>query len=525
MSISNRTYERAFQDRDPSPTVLVVDDNPLDQQRLKTILSRYSESHPLKVLFASSIEEAEKVLSETQVHAVLLDKNLGPDEEDPMQNGIKAIPLLLQIQPHLQILLVTGSKDTQDAVAAIRMGAFDYVTKETPNELLLAHVTRTIEIAKLSIRCTQRERSTESFPLELGGKSKLFSDILGHVQILSESDRPILLLGDSGTGKTEIANWIHHCRKKFLSQKERPFFKINIASLPEDVIASELFGHEKGAFTDAIAPRQGYFELANNGTLFLDEIGEASLDLQAKLLTIIETGEFFRVGGTRQGKTSAKLVFATNRNLEEMVKQGKFRHDLYMRINSFPVHLPNLDQRREDIPDIIRALLPKVSKENNVPAQFDDIPKDFIEYLMNSKIEGNIRGIVHQLDRLLVFSPKDENRRPVFTNWRGIPGLYIKRNTPKIRTSNTPITLSEIMSRPFDMMDPSFPGFKDFISLIKEKIIEDAKQKHDGDYKKIAASLKVHSSYIYPLLKRSGGKEKTLLQIENPESNSTWGVQ
>lgn len=487
------------------PTILIIDDQLSDQLRLQIILDKNFNKNEIKVLVALSIEEAESLLLEHQVHVVLLDKNIDKNKDETQKNGVHFIPTLLQIQPHLEILVITGSGNFDDVKEALKFGASDFISKDSSNELLIARIKKTIRYAQTSLENKQNNRSTSSFPIELGGSSKIFRQILAQTEILAETERPILLLGSSGTGKSEIAKWIHCCRENFLDQKNKPFFSLNIATLSSEVLESELFGHEKGAFTDALNAKQGFFEIAQNGTLFLDEIGEASLDLQTKLLTVIETGEFFRVGGNRKLKSNAKVIFATNRDLEKMVKAGQFRLDLFMRINSFPVIMPDLEDRKEDIPEIIKALLPKVSQQNNVKVTYSDIPKDFIEHLMTQKIEGNIRGIVHQLDRLLVLSPRDENRKPLLNQWRSIPGLYFKSNKQiqyNQNLKNTPITLQEIQERSFDVVGPTFPGMKELISTLKDKIIQDAFLKNNGELKNTAQSLKVAISYIYPLMKR-----------------------
>lgn len=502
---SINTYDRHFPDKDPSPTLLIIDDEESSRRRLKAILQTTEEGRVLKSYFCGSLVEALEVLANTSVHVILLDKRLGADPTAPGQNGIEAIPEILQIQPHVQIIMVTGSNDHKDTVRAMSLGAVDYVTKETPDSLLLSRIHRAIALSKISINQARQDRTKSYESTELGGKSRTFKAILAQTQILSESNRPVLLLGESGTGKTEIAKWINECRRRFLKQGERPFFHINMAALSSDVVESELFGHEKGSFTDATETRQGFFELSNNGTLFLDEIGEASLDLQAKLLTVIESGEFYRLGSKKKLKSSPKIICATNRNLEEMVQKGLFREDLLMRISSFPIRMPNLDERREDVPDIIRALLPKCCKYNNVFVKFEDIPGDFIDHLMRIPLKGNIRGIEHQLDRLLVFSQRDANGKPNLKNWRGIPGLYVKKNDPfsQIAPEKTSISLKDLQSLPFDVVGSGFPGLKNFLGLITKKILEDAIHKH-GRITEVAQVLHLAPGHVSTLLKQNG---------------------
>ena len=241
------------------------------------------------------------------------------------------------------------------------------------------------------------------------------------------------------------------------------------------------------------------------GTLFLDEIGEASLDLQAKLLTVIESGEFYRLGGKKRLKSSPKMICATNRNLEDMIQKGLFREDLYMRISSFPIRMPQLSERREDIPEIIRALLPKCCRSNNVFVKFEEIPQDFIDHLMRTPLKGNIRGVEHQIDRLLVFSQRDSQGKPILKNWRGIPGLYLKKNdslheSPSKRTA---ITLNDLQELPLDVMGPDFAGLKSLLQLITKKTLIGAVKKF-GRISEVAEELQLAPGHVSTLLKQHG---------------------
>lgn len=511
--------ENYFADREPGPTILVVDDEEGARRRLKAVLSATKESRTIKVLYCANRSEAIDVLSETPVHVVLLDKNLGPDEKDDSQNGIKALDEMRHLQPHVQVLIITGSKDPQDAVEAMKLGAFDYVTKDLPDELLLCKINKAIEVSKITFKQFRQNRMSTPETSELGGKSKAFQDILAHAQILAETNRPVLLLGPSGTGKTSIASYIHQLRAKFYQQQDRPFFRVDIGALAADVVERDLFGSEKGAYTDAYKMTQGFFELANNGTLFLDEIGEASLELQAKLLTVIETGDFYRLGSTRKLNSKPKIILATNRNLEEMVAAGTFRPDLWYRIKSFPIVMPPLSARKEDIPEIIQALLPKVCKNSNVVVKFEDIPPDFIQYLSKLPLEENIRGIEHQVERLLVYSPKDEKRVPSLQGWRAIPGLYVPRTEKKSDSSSAnnrkSITLKDVINLPFDVVGEDFPGLKEFNDIIEQKVVADAMAKHQkiGDR---SAALGVSKSYTSTLVTRAAGSNNN-----NPTTTPT----
>lgn len=515
------TYDQHPPDREYGPTVLIVDDEKHARERLELALAEVEDAERLYIIHATSVKAALEILSRTPIHVVLLDKHLLPEPTPPEENGVENIPEMLRLQPQLQILMVSASNDIPDVVRAMNFGACGYITKEMPNELLIRCINQAIQVALLKIDKARRERCQSPNDSTLGGKSKAFQDILRRGEVLAESNRPIVILGDSGTGKSALAKWIHNRRGTFLKQQDRPFLAINVASLAKDLIESELFGHEKGAFTDARETKQGLFELANNGTLFLDEIGELPLDLQPKLLTVIEEGTIFRVGGKKPLNFKPKLIFATNRNLEQMVKEGKFRKDLYMRISMFPIHMPSLSERKEDIPDIIRAILPQSSRENHVQVEFSDIPKDFIDHLMNSKIEGNIRGIQHQVDRLLVLSPRDKKGRPVLTRWSTIPGLgqdAVSAPAQDESRTNNPITYDELMSRSWDLITTDFPGLSEFLDEAKTRLLAEATAKFKTG-REMSRIFRISESTASAMLRRyaAHGNEGTRARIKQRE--------
>ena len=487
MTNSNPVLSANFiptRDQSDPPSILIVDDDLGSRRRLEIALRRLdvSDSAPVAVHSCEGIPGAFELLSRKRINVVLLDKDLGKDKDNPDHNGIESIPRFLNSQPHLQILMITGSKSTQDSARAIQLGAFGYVTKETEDELILAQIQRALALSEITIRQYQMARmQSAALPsATLGGSSPVFKQVLASAQLLAESNRPVLLLGESGTGKTVVARHIHDCRRPLMDGKEPPFLHINMAALAPDIVDRELFGHEKGAYTDAGEGKAGYFETAGNtGTLFFDEIGEASLALQATLLVAIETGEYRRLGATASKTARPKIILATNRNLEEMVRNKTMREDFYMRISAFPLRMPSLSERREDIPEIVAALLQKCCKQNNVFVEFKDIPPDFIDHLMKSQISGNIRGIEHQLDRLLIYSPRDSKRKPILKNWRGIPGLYLKETVTAVEPprSRNSITLGDLKNKPFDLLGADFPGLVPFLKLMQSKLLEEAYRK------------------------------------------------
>ncbi len=478
--------------------VLLVDDDVGAKDRLELLFLEFDDLKGLQIIHATHLDAAFDSLAAQSIDVVLLDKNLDSSLTDD-HNGIEAIPEILRIQPHVQILVVTGSREIDDVVRAMKLGAFGYVTKDTESDLLATQIDRAVHVSRLKADKARRERSDNSAGQELGGRSIAFQSILRQADILSTSNRPILILGETGTGKTELAKWTHSQRMKALGERDRPFFSINVSALSKDLIESELFGHEKGAFTDASQARQGLFELANGGTLFLDEIGELPLDLQPKLLKVIEEGTFMRVGGTKELRSNPKLIFATHRDLVKMVKLGTFREDLFMRISIFPIQMPALSQRREDIPDIIRKLLPKACKENRVSIEFEDLPVDFIQELTENPVSGNIRGIQHQLERLLMLSPRGKDGTPILTTWRRVPGLSQSRSIKK--SASDSLSFSEWTGRQWQFLGDDFPGLNEVLEETKVRILREAFEKYDNNRKR-AKALKIFECQASRLFQR-----------------------
>ena len=502
---SQTTFDQLPPDRAPGPTVLIVDDEKTGRARMELLCHDAQQASNLQLRFAASLTEAFEVLSATTVQVVLLDKVLRT--ATGTENGIQAIPRIRAMQPHAQILVVTSSDGTSDAVEAMANGAFWFVPKQLSNQLILAQINRAIEVSSLVLQKIENERTTSSTTTDLAGDSPVMAKLRQRIGAVAETDRPVLLLGETGTGKTTAAKLIHEHRKTFLKQAHRPFMAVNMGAISEDIAERELFGHERGAYTDASETKPGLFELANNGTLFLDEIGETSPALQVKLLKAIEEGAFMRLGSGVERHSSFKLICATNRDLESMVAAGQFREDLYMRISTFPIEIPTLQDRKNDIPDIIRSLLPRCCAQNNVPICFDELPHDFVEMLTESPVRGNIRGVEQQISRLLIFAPRDRNGRPILKGWRDIPGLQTKRN---YTTQNrNPLTVKELLSRPIDLDGADFEGLDELLVQMSERIIRASMARHKK-LKDVATELKISRTKATVLKKRliSGATSK-----------------
>jgi DNA-binding NtrC family response regulator len=476
-----------------SPTILILDDQETARQHLRVLFTSTKEIiGEVKILESADIPTALRILSSTPVHVLLLDKCLR-DANGNEFDGIEYIPEFLQTQPHLQVLMLTASDDTQDIVRATRYGAENYVIKDSGDEILLRQVNKLIMVAKLKLDQERRTQVPSRTSYQFTAKALSTRRLVDKIERICKNDLPVLLLGETGVGKTKLAQYIHERRSETLEKSGRPFIDVNLSAITTTLIEAEIFGYEKGAFTGALTSKMGRCELANGGTLFLDEIGEISLDVQKKLLTVLDGGEFTRLGSSRKLYSQFKLICATNQNLEELVRLGKFRKDLFMRISMFCFEIPSMSERREDIPEIIRALLPKCCRESGINISFEELPQDFIEELASAPPPGNMRGLIQQLCRLLVFTPTDRFGKPVFTDWRSTIGVPEKKTSDE--QSSDAISFQTLREARFNVIGPGFPGLKNFVKMIEEKVIEEAREKF-GKNIEIAKALKISDTTV-----------------------------
>jgi DNA-binding NtrC family response regulator len=464
---------------DAPPVILIVDDEPMVRLQHELICRNLVSRGAVRTLDASSLQEALRILEQTPVHVVLLDRNVGPDTNDPTQNGISAIPEMLRIQPHLQILMLTGSNDSNDIVRAIHLGALHYILKGTDEALVLAQIEKALSIAKLAIGKVGPTLAATNPYEALAGSSSAMKKFKRELDQVAVTDSSVLMTGETGTGKSVSAKAMHVKRALSLGLTESPFVALNMAAIPEDLAESELFGSEKGAYTDATFKR-GKMELAHNGTLFLDEIGELSLKIQAKMLTAIETKTFRRLGSEVDRKLNFRIVCATNRNLQEMVTKKQFREDLYMRISTFTIHAPSLAERKEDIPEIVRTMLPAVCQSTHVHVVFEELPKEFFKFLQEVHLPGNIRGIERCLSWLLVLSPQTLRGRPQFDDWRPLieSKLKMESSAPANDRAGPIITLDLLRSGRYNVVTRGFPGLAPLMDIVTKNIVKEALEKH-----------------------------------------------
>ncbi|HKQ18496.1 MAG TPA: sigma-54 dependent transcriptional regulator, partial [Candidatus Eisenbacteria bacterium] len=332
----------------PKIRVLVVDDEPSVLLETAASLKRQYD-----VLTASRAEDAERMVSEQRVDLVLTDLRL------PGKDGIALLAALKAARPDLPVVLMSGHGSIEEAVKAIQLGAIDFVEKPFGPERLQVTVERALELKALQ-RENEQLRSLASAADEMVGQSRVLEQIRSEIAKVAKTDAKVLITGESGAGKELIARAIH----RQSARARGPFEKLNCAALPKDLVESELFGYEKGAFTGAMQMKRGRLEASDLGTLFLDEVGDMSLETQAKFLRAIETGEIERLGSTKTISVDARIVAATNKDLGEEIKEGRFREDLFYRLNVVPIHIPPLRARRDDIPLLVTHFASRIGSEH-----------------------------------------------------------------------------------------------------------------------------------------------------------------
>ncbi len=339
--------ERKMQER-----ILLVDDDRAHRTMLKVNLQE--EGYHVEEL--SDGDEVLSYLKQREVDLVLLDMKMA------RMDGLETLALLLQAGYSLPVIVLTAFSSIESAVDAMKKGAFDYISKPVDIEELKLLINRALSFRSLSEENKQlKSRLNQQFSFHnIIGKSVAMQEMFSTLSMVAPTDATVLITGESGTGKELVANALHHNS----ARRDRPFIKLNCAALNENLLESELFGHESGAFTGAIGRRKGRFELANKGTLFLDEIGDMSLQTQAKILRVLQEGEFERLGGAETIRVDVRLLAATHRDLQAMMEEGTFRQDLYFRLSVVPVDLPALRERNMDISDVV--LLKKIERISRI---------------------------------------------------------------------------------------------------------------------------------------------------------------
>ncbi|WDF54969.1 sigma-54-dependent transcriptional regulator [Mucilaginibacter sp. KACC 22063] len=402
-------------------TVLIID----DETKLAGLLSRIIELEGYRTLQAHTAKDGLKILSQQTVHVVLSDVKL------PDASGVELVKQIKEKYSYIEVICLTAYGTIADGVTAIKNGAFDYITKGDDNDRIVPLLAKASEKAEVQYKLYQLENKlidAHGFDNILGN-SPVIKHAANMAQKVSQTDTTVLLLGETGTGKEVFAQAIHYNS----SRKHKNFVAVNCSAFARELLESELFGYKTGAFTGAVKDKKGLLEEADGGTLFLDEIGEMNIDLQAKLLRVLESGEFIKVGETRTQKINVRIIAATNRNLEEEIGKGNFREDLFYRLSVFTINLPSLNERKEDIALLATYYLKQFSDKTN--KKISEIEPGMLARLENHHWKGNIRELKNVIERSVIL-----------TDGQALTADSLPFNTNDVYTG-TPFEMAEVEKR------------------------------------------------------------------------------
>ncbi len=365
-----------------------------DDDALRRVIQYKLEQEGYDVFPVNDGEKALNELKTKQYDLVLSDIKM------PRLTGVQLLEQVKKIQPALEVILITAFADVSQAVRAVKLGAFDYITKPFEDDQLLIAIEKALKYKRLENenRALKEKLQGQRYLDNIVGVSRPFKELMILVDKIAPSDATVLLTGESGTGKEVIARAIHYKS----SRRNNDFIAVNCAAIPRELIESELFGHVKGAFTGAVKDKKGKFELADGGTLLLDEVSELSLELQAKLLRVIQERVVEPVGSEKKIEVDIRLLAATNVNLKEKIADGKFREDLYYRLNVIPVRLPSLRERKEDIPILMRGFIRKIEPDDKI-----NVESGLIDILKEYSWPGNIRELENLVERMVILRKSD----------------------------------------------------------------------------------------------------------------------
>ncbi len=407
--------------------VLIID----DEENMRYMLQLTLEDEGYEVELACEGNEGIEKINQNQFDFIICDIKM------PKVSGLEVLAFVMESSPNIPIIMISAYGTIDTAIQAMKQGAYDYVMKPFKQDEILLTLKKAEERERLRQENQfLRQEVEKKYSFEnIIGKSPQMQDIFRKIEKITNYKSTVLITGESGTGKELVAKAIHYTGNR----KKHPFVAVNCGAIPHDLLESELFGHVKGAFTGAINHKAGLIAQANDGTLFLDEIGELPLNLQVKLLRVLQEGEIRKVGDTRTVNVDVRVIAATSRNILEAVEQGKFRKDLYYRLNVVPLHLPPLRERREDIALLIRHFMKKHSQEMGKTIR--DISADAMKALLECEWRGNVRELENVLERAIVMTEGDT----ITTEY--LPADLFKRDSDIIlKIPDSRISLKEVMS-------------------------------------------------------------------------------
>ncbi len=432
--------------------VLIVEDKASMADMLKATL----ESEGFECAVASNLQEALELLRKDLPEAVLADLKL------PDGTGLEVLKAALEEDPALPVIIMTAFGTIETAVEAMKQGAYEFITKPFDVDHLIMMIKRAIERRDLYRENLLLKESLARY--EIVGKSAAMKAVMEKVQKVAPTKTTVLLLGESGTGKELVARAIHYLSPR----RDKLFVPINCAAIPRELLESELFGYEKGAFTGAVSRKPGKFELAHGGTIFLDEISELEPALQAKLLRVLQDQTIERVGGTTPVQVDVRIIAATNADLAKRVQEGRFREDLYYRLNVFPIEIPPLRQRKDDIPLLVEHFVNKYAKEMKIPPK--KVSDRAMKMLQDYPWKGNVRELENTIERAMILADGDE-------------------------IGPEHISLVGVETHPMDQDIPSGVALEEAVKAVvrrvEKRIIQQALERHHWNKTRVAEELKV----------------------------------
>jgi len=444
-------------------TVLIVDDEKNIRETLKDVL----EDEGYKILMAEDGKQAIEILKRYQVDVLLLDLWL------PKVGGMEVLDRVKREYYDIEIIIISGHGTIDAAVKATKIGAFDFIEKPLSLERVLNVVDHAVKISRLRRENIFFREGTRKKYYMVEGKSKAYEEVENLISSCAESNSRILITGENGTGKEVVARRIHDKSKR----RDAPFIAVNCAAIPDTLIEAELFGYQKGAFTGAIEDKKGKFELADSGTIFLDEIADMSLEAQSKVLRVLEEMQFERVGGVEPIKIDVRVIAATNKDIVQEINEGRFREDLYYRLNVVPIRIKPLREKKEDIPILIDYYLEFFANENNERKKL--IEQKALQFLTEEYTwPGNIRELKNLMERLNILSRGDSI---------GIED--VKKNIPSEREP---------------LLFPCAMGLREARDSFEKNFIEMILSENNYNISRAAQILQIERSNLYKLVKKLG---------------------
>ncbi len=444
------------------PLILIVDDDSSIRDTLRMVL----EYEGFSVLEAESGQTALRLVKDRTPSAVLMDIKMGG------MDGMESLERIHACDPRIPVIMLTGHGTVDTAAEAARKGAFDFFTKPPDAEKIVIALRNAVRQHEL-LRENQAMREETAVGAAIIGQSSVVRDLLVAITRVAPVESTVLITGENGSGKELVAQALHAASPR----REAPFVEINCAAIPTELIESELFGHERGSFTGAVTQRIGRFEQAHGGTLFLDEIGDMSLTAQAKVLRVLEEGAIQRVGGTKAIPVDVRIVAATNKKLLDEMKEGRFREDLYHRLNVIPLQVPSLRERREDIPLLVLHFLKESCRRNKLPSRA--ITEDAITELRRLQWPGNVRELRNAVERLAILGgdPIDAG---------AVRRLVVGREDPVASLLDEELTFQEYKDRAEAL-------------YIRRRL-----EQFDWNISRTAEALDIQRSHLYTKMKRYG---------------------